>query len=75
MKCVEKKDLCYGTKVLGTNVILDISCFIARLKQRHCLNCGKKRDFRDYFQVSSLISVSVNPPLIVQDLGKGDSGE
>lgn len=37
-----EKDLCYGTKVLGTNAILDISSFIARLKQRHCLNCGKK---------------------------------
>lgn len=37
-----KKDPCYGPKVPGTNAIPDISWFTARLKQRHCLNCGKK---------------------------------
>lgn len=38
----KEKDLYYRTKVLGTNAIPDISWFTARLKQRHCLNCGKK---------------------------------
>lgn len=62
-------------KYLGLMSFLIFLALLRGLNKDTVLIVVKKRDFRDYFQVSSLISVSVNPPLIVQDLGKGDSGE